>query len=211
MGARDSNTGVFVRSSRRAGRNRSGVSFASQAAPPKIIPSIPTTLPWHGNPMTINWQAAFSKVRAALMRQGRSRQDADDLVQEAYLKLATEARRQSVLKPEAFLMRAALNLSLDAHRVSRNHGEQVLLDDAVLISTTPSTEDTVLARERTARLSECLSKLDPKTLRIFLAHRIEGMSYVEIARANGVSVSAVEKHIAKAALVLTRSMEGWWP
>ncbi len=161
--------------------------------------------------MAINWQAAFSRVRAALMRRGRSRQDADDLVQEAFLKLATAEQVQTVNKPEAFLMRAALNLSLDAYRISKNHGEQVLLEDVVLFATTPSTEDAVLARERTARLSVCLAELDPKTLRIFLAHRIEGMSYVEIARANSISVSAVEKHIAKAALLLTRSMEGWWP
>ncbi|MBV8501567.1 MAG: sigma-70 family RNA polymerase sigma factor [Paucibacter sp.] len=161
--------------------------------------------------MALNWQAVSSQIRSALMRRGRSRQDADDLVQEAYLRLACAERLQAVAKPEAFLMRAALNLSLDAHRTTRNHGEQVLLEDAVLIDASPSAEDTVLARERMGRLSLCLAELDPRSLKIFLAHRIEGMTYAEIARANRLGISAVEKHIAKAALMLTRSMEGWWP
>lgn len=159
--------------------------------------------------MVKNWQTVFSRVRAALMRRGRTRHDADDLVQEAWVRLACYERRQTVDEPEAFLMRAALNLSIDAYRASRNHGEQVLLDDVVLVDSTPSAETVVLARERIARVSECLGRLDAKTCKIFLAHRVEGLSYLEIARQHRLSVSAIEKHIAKATLVLTCSMEGW--
>lgn len=159
--------------------------------------------------MVKNWQTVFSRVRAALIRRGRTRHDADDLVQEAWVRLACYERRQTVDEPEAFLMRAALNLSIDAYRTSRNHGEQVLLDDVVLVDSTPSAETVVLARERIARVSECLAGLDAKTCKIFLAHRIEGLSYLEIARQHRLSVSAIEKHIAKATLVLTCSMEGW--
>lgn len=125
------------------------------------------------------------------------------------MRLACYERRQTVDEPEAFLMRAALNLSIDAYRASRNHGEQVLLDDVVLVDSTPSAETVVLARERIARVSECLGRLDAKTCKIFLAHRVEGLSYLEIARQHRLSVSAIEKHIAKATLVLTCSMEGW--
>lgn len=159
--------------------------------------------------MVRNWQAVTSRVRAALMRRGRSRPDADDLVQDAWVKLASYERLQTVARPEAFLMRTALNLSIDAHRSSRSRGEQVLIEESLVVDTAPTVESILLARERIARLSECLAALDAKTRRIFLAHRVEGMSYIEIARDNQLSVSAVEKHIAKAALFLTRSMEGW--
>jgi RNA polymerase sigma factor (sigma-70 family) len=159
--------------------------------------------------MIKNWQAVFSRVRAALMRRGRSEQDADDLVQEAWIRLACYQQDQVVAKPEAFLMRAALNLSIDAHRTRASHGEEVLLDDVVLIDATPSAEAVLLARERLARLSVCLSRLNDKTRAIFLGHRIDGMSYQEIARLHGLSISSVEKHIAKATLQLTSWMEGW--
>jgi RNA polymerase sigma-70 factor (ECF subfamily) len=116
-----------------------------------------------------------------------------------------------VLEPEAFLMRTALNLSTDAYRMSRNHGEQVILDEVVIADGSPGLEAVLLARERVTRLSDCLGRLDARTRDIFLAHRIDGMSYQEIARRHRVSVSAVEKHIAKAMLLLTGWMEGWWP
>ena len=159
--------------------------------------------------MVMNWQSVFSRVKAALRRRGRSDQDADDLVQEAWVRLACYSREQHVAQPEAFLMRAALNLSIDVHRARATRGEEVLLEDVVLIDTSPSAEEVLLARERFDRLGVCLGRLNELTRVIFLAHRIDGMSYQQVARAHGLSVSSVEKHIAKATLQLTAWMEGW--
>lgn len=161
--------------------------------------------------MVSNWKHILSYLRAVLMRRGRTVHDAEDLVQEAWVRLAMFERREVVVEPEAFLMRAALNLSADAHRTRVHHGEQVLLDDVVLVDTGPSSEARVLAQEQLARLSVCLAALNPKTREIFLAHRHEGLRYEDIARRHGVSVSAVEKHIARAMLELTSGMEGWYP
>jgi RNA polymerase sigma-70 factor (ECF subfamily) len=47
------------------------------------------------------------------------------------------------------------------------------------------------------------------TRNIFLAHRIEGLTIVELARLHGLSTTTVHKHIAKATLQLTTWMEGW--
>ncbi len=142
------------------------------------------------------------------MRRGRTEHDADDLVQEAWVRLACYERNQTVIEPEAFLMRAALNLSIDSYRINSSRGEQVLLDEAV-VDATPGIEATLLARERITHLSKCLSRLNSKTRDIFLAHRVDGMSYQQIANHHQLSVSAVEKHIARATLVITSWMEGW--
>jgi len=160
--------------------------------------------------MGIHWQSILSRVRARLMRRGQTRQDADDLVQEAWLRFASYEREHAVVEPEAFLMRTALNLSIDAHRASKSRGEHVLLDEALLlVDSAPSAESVLLSRERLARLNHSLADLDVKTCRIFLAQRLDGESYAEIARRHGVSVSAIEKQIAKAALVVIQAMEGW--
>lgn len=159
--------------------------------------------------MTINWQATMGRVRAALMRRGRSTHDADDLVQEAWLRLACYGREQIVHQPDAFLMRTALNLSVDAYRAQVSRGEDVVLDEVVLIDTAPDLDAVVLGRERLARMSACLNRLTPKTREIFLAHRVEGLSYKEISHYYLLSISTVEKHIAKATLQLTCWMEGW--
>ena len=159
--------------------------------------------------MSLDWQAAFRRVRAALLRRGRSAHDADDLVQEAWVRMACYEREQVVEQPEAFLMRTALNLSIDAHRTRNGHGEEVDLEEVVLLDLSPGTEAVILARERMARLSECLGRLSDKTRDILLAHRIDGLTYQEIAQQHGLSISTVEKHIAKATLQLTTWMEGW--
>ena len=67
----------------------------------------------------------------------------------------------------------------------------------------------LLARERVARLGVCLGRLTEKTRTIFLAHRIEGKTYQEIAREHDLAVSTVEKHVAKAVMQVTAWMEGW--
>jgi len=132
------------------------------------------------------------------------------MVQEAWIRLARyENERLPVDQPEAFLMRTALNISIDEHRTAVSHGEHVVLDHAVLVDTSPSAEDVVLARERTERLAQGLSRLGDKTRDIFLAHRIDGLAYAEIAKIHGISVSTVHHHVAKAALRLTSWMEGW--
>lgn len=143
------------------------------------------------------------------MRRGRTVHDAEDLVQEAWIRLAGYQREQVVVAPEAFLMRTALNLSIDVHRTKVSQGEEVVLDDVVLVDATPSAEAVLLARERMARLGVCLARLNDKTRDIFLSYRVQGLSYREIASLHQVSVSTVEKHVAKATLQLTGWMEGW--
>lgn len=159
--------------------------------------------------MVTDWQAALFRVRAALMRRGRTVHDADDLVQEAWVRLACYESEQPVNKPEAFLMRTALNLSIDTHRAGATRGEEVLLDEVVLVDTSPSVEATLLGRERIARMSACLGRLSEKTRMIFLSHRVDGMTYQEIAQRHELSISTVEKHVAKATLQVTSWMEGW--
>ena len=156
-----------------------------------------------------NWRETVARVRGALMRRGRSAQDADDLVQEAWVRLACRDTDQPIERPEAFLMRTALNLSIDAHRAEMTRGEAVLTEDLVLIDIAPTADAVLLAKERLARLSEGISRLHETTRSVFLAHRIDCQPYSEIARAHGISISTVHKHVAKATLQLTTWMEGW--
>ena len=159
--------------------------------------------------MKKNLPPVFARVRDALRRRGSSSQDAEDIVQEAWVRLVSYERNQVVDRPEAFLMRTALNLSIDAHRTQLNHGEEVVLDEVVLVDDSPAVESVVLGRERMARLTECLARLGEKNRDIFLAHRLDGLTYREIADRHGLSVSTVEKHIAKATLQLITWMEDW--
>ena len=161
--------------------------------------------------MAKNWQPILSHVKAVLMSRGRGSDEADDLVQEAFVRLACYAQDHTVREPEAFLMRAAQNLSLDAYRARKRHGEAVLVEDQILVDPGPALEEILLRREQIDLLIKSLASMNPRTSRIILAHRIDGASYAEIAREYGISVSAVEKQIAKAVILLGQAAQGWWP
>lgn len=48
------------------------------------------------------------------------------------------------------------------------------------------------------RIERVVSRLDRTTREIFLAHRLDEMSYTEIAKRTGLSVKQVERRMAKA-------------
>lgn len=157
----------------------------------------------------IDLRPVFARVKRALMRRGRTVHEAEDLVQEAWVRMASAGGRQAVANPAAFLMRTALNLSVDAHRAQQARGEEVDLEGLVLADAAPDAEAQVLGRERLGRMSVCLGRLPERSRTIFLAHRLDGRSYSDIARELGISVTAIEKHVTKASLLLTCCMEGW--
>ena len=157
----------------------------------------------------MNWKLTFSRVKAALRRRGRTVHEAEDLVQEAWVRMASHGANKTVANPGAFLMRTALNLSIDAHRAKGVQGEAVAIDDVVLVDIAPGAEALLLGKERLERMNGGLSRLPDRTREIFLAHRLDGRSYTDIARELGISINAVEKHVTKATLLLTSWMEGW--
>lgn len=157
----------------------------------------------------MDWLSILTRIRAVLVRRGRSAAEAEDLVQEAWLRMAGQQRQAPVANPEAFLMRTAINLSIDVHRVQRAQGVAVAVDDVVLADAAPGVEAQLLGRERLARMTVCLERLPERSRGIFLAHRLDGRSYSDIAREMGISAKAVEKHVAKAMLLLASCMEGW--
>lgn len=159
--------------------------------------------------MIRDWQETLKMMRVMLLRRGRSAEDADDLSQEAWLRYEVYQRRRPVDSPGAFMVRTVLNLAASADRSRAAHGEEVAMDELALLDASPGIEDTVLARERLARVDECLDRLGSKTRAVFLDIRVGGMTFSEAAQVHGITVSGVEKHVTLAAVRISRWMEGW--
>lgn len=64
------------------------------------------------------------------------------------------------------------------------------------------------------KLERAMLKLPRSTREIFLAHRLDGMSYREIANRTGLTVRQVERHMAKALYRVCRELDDeplrWW-
>lgn len=135
--------------------------------------------------------------------------DEVDLAQEACLKLVETARREPVVAPTHLLFRLARNVVIDRlrsrTRAARLFQAEDTLDQHPCGSADP--ERALLATERLRRALEVIDAMPPRRRQAFLLHRIDGLSYLEIARTMGVSIKAVEKHLAAAMVELVRQMQ----
>jgi RNA polymerase sigma factor (sigma-70 family) len=144
----------------------------------------------------------FSGSRQALRRYIRrlvsSRETADDIVQEAFLRTYEHADR--IETPRAFLFSAARNLASDTHRRNRIHKTDSLGDFDVshVVHPSESPEGGVLADEQSRLLKEAVERLSPQCRAAFTLRVFHDCSYKEIARRLGVSPKTVENHIARA-------------
>lgn len=147
--------------------------------------------------------------RARLMQYLRARMragdDAEDIVQEAYTRLSAQPPERPIVDRERFLWRTALNLSVSLSRHQRvrtsAHSDCAVLD--LLHPASPPQDEVLAMRERLAVVEAAIDALPERTREIFLAVRIDGMTYSQAAAALGISSSAVEKAMARAMAKLT--------
>jgi RNA polymerase sigma-70 factor (ECF subfamily) len=151
----------------------------------------------------------LAKAKRAVVRRGIAEQDADELVQEAFLKIERYERDGSARSREALLVTAAVNLSIDRRRREARAPFADIGDLNQIADSTPDPSEVVEQQARLRHASAGLETLPERTRRILLARRLDGASYAEIAAAEGMSVAAVEKQVARATLQLMQWMQGW--
>jgi RNA polymerase sigma factor (sigma-70 family) len=143
-----------------------------------------------------------------LTRKTGCRELARELVNETFLRLLRMAPGNlgRIEQPEAFLRRVSTNLLRDwARSVALRQRSQSTLE---LASNQQFDQVRVLeSRDTLRRLEHAVGKLKPKTREIFLAHRIHGFSYAEIAERSGLSVKGVEKQMSKAIAKIDRLLD----
>lgn len=136
------------------------------------------------------------------------RQDAGDLLHESFIRFANSpaCRDNAVECPEAYLNQIATNLLRDRAKsaLRRSLANHVPAEEVALVGT--DLVAALEARDKLNRLQNALVRLKPKTREIFLAHRLEGMSYKQIAERSGLSVKGVEWHMSKAIDHLDRAL-----
>lgn len=149
--------------------------------------------------------AYLRRLKKRLHRQGSSLSDAEDLIQEAFVRMQAYCNEGGEIRePEAFLARTARRLSLNARR--DRHDELYVAQSAEelpLMDLGPTPDEVLAADECLKRMTAVLDAVNPRTREVFFLHRLEGLSYAQIARQMGISVSAIEKHVARAAAALT--------
>jgi RNA polymerase sigma factor (sigma-70 family) len=148
------------------------------------------------------------KVRLALLRLGVPGSDVDDLIQDAYCRLATLRNVDMIERPGAYFMQTVKNAWRDSLRHSRVVRLEAFTENAALIVEDDNTglEATVFAREELSLVEKMIGTLPERCRAIFTLKRVEGLSQREIAQRLGVSENVVENDVQKALRVIQRNL-----
>jgi RNA polymerase sigma-70 factor (ECF subfamily) len=127
--------------------------------------------------------------------------DVQDVVQEAYLQVYCALRETGPEghTPAALLYTAARNIAFSRHRhlkVVRAAAPVVSLGEQ-LRREQSGVEQQASKRQQLQMLLRAVSGLPPKCRDVFVLRMIEGMSQREIGERLGITVSTVEKHLAR--------------
>ena len=132
------------------------------------------------------------------------RDAAEDIVQEAYLRLWRQAKRWRPEAPvRAWLFRVAGNLAIDALR-RRRHTLEIGPDHE---EASPGIDDRLSEKEQAEWVWRLIAELPERQRKALVLCRVEGMSMTEAGAVLGCSVGAVESLLSRARHQLKSRME----
>lgn len=122
--------------------------------------------------------------------------DADDITQEAFLRLWNAAPRwEPAARLTTWLYRVVANLCVDLHR--KEHQPPVTLNhDVADRGAVP--ESSLEAGETAARVQQAIASLPERQRIAVILHRFEGLSYQEITQVTGWGEAAIESLLSRA-------------
>lgn len=177
------------------GRRESIVSGHVMTPAERVSPTITDE-----NPVVVPYMAEATRHYARIMRFVRARfhvgDEANDIVQDAYARLAQTAERTPIRDATGFLRVAATNLVKDRSRqfTVRNRWERDI-PATDIASPEPSAERAMIARQQLQIIERALAELPVKRRAALMLHRIDNLHQSDIAERLGISISMVEKHI----------------
>jgi RNA polymerase sigma-70 factor (ECF subfamily) len=155
----------------------------------------------------------YREHNQALIRFLRTRveseQEAQDVAQEAYVRMLKLDTQGAVSYLSAYLFRTAANIAID--RVRRGHkGQQIrqaLAQTAGPIYE-PAPDEQLASQQELELIARSLEELPPKCRQAFYLHRVQEMTLDEIAHELGVTKRMVHHYLLRAIMHCRSRLDG---
>lgn len=132
---------------------------------------------------------------------------AEDLLQEAFVKLWENCAKVSPDNAKSYVYKVAINLGISHKRHEQvKFKHQDLIVQEFGISTNESPEFLMLENEFMEKYKKTIVSLSERQREVFLLSRVEKKTYKEIAELSNVSVKAIEKLMHKALIKVRESL-----
>lgn len=127
--------------------------------------------------------------------------DPEDIAQAAFTKLAGLENNKKINNPRGFLYAAARNCAFDqfrrekvrlAHKEGVKHVYKQRLDDHL------SPENILSGRQHVRLMAKSVKKLPKIQRTVLLLHRLDKLTYTQIAKKMGLSETTIRRNVAKA-------------
>jgi RNA polymerase sigma-70 factor (ECF subfamily) len=142
----------------------------------------------------------------------RSAADAEDVVEEMFLKLWIRRDRIRVTgSVKSYLSVAIRNTALnhlDRRRVEAKYAESSHSEPWVGGATTDDLERAPIAPEDMERVRQAIDALPPRARETYCLYYHRGLTYAQIAQAMGVSIRTVEAQLVRCVRRLTKELRG---
>lgn len=152
------------------------------------------------NGVARQFRAMRGKLLGWIRRRVPDPTEAEDLLQETFLRVTQRDAADAVANVEGYVYRTAESVLADRRRRRRvRHADaHILLEPDDHHAEDADALRALLAKEKLRRVAASLMTLPERTRAVFVLRRIEGLRYGEIAKRLKVSVSTVEKDMARA-------------
>jgi RNA polymerase sigma-70 factor (ECF subfamily) len=146
------------------------------------------------------YRTTVAPLRAYLARLLGDRTEAQDVAQNAFVRIRSVVDAGRAREPRLLLFATARRLALNEIRRRRN---QHLDSDGprsieATLSEGPPVEQIVAARQELAHFEEILLRLPPGCRQVFLLRKVEDLTHDEISRRLNISRKTVENHMTRA-------------
>jgi RNA polymerase sigma-70 factor, ECF subfamily len=149
------------------------------------------------------YAATSAKLFGICLRVMRNRSDAEDVLQETFVKIWHNAGRFRAegTSPIAWLAAIARHQAIDRLRARRPETVEIdeaheIADDAI------SPEGELLATVDAVRIKQCLGELKPDRAEAVKAAYVDGFSYQELAERHGLPLNTVRTWLRRSLLTL---------
>ena len=152
------------------------------------------------NELAGQFDAYREDILAFLRRRVRSPEQAEDLLQQVFLKVMQRSDISEIRNPEAYLRATARHVLADFYRSQNARDKGIVLgfQEFRHADETWSPGNSLHLRQFLDRLAAVLDSLSSQVQKAFVLSRVYGYTYSEIGQALSISPRTVEKHVAKA-------------
>ncbi|PKD41001.1 RNA polymerase subunit sigma-24 [Methylomonas sp. Kb3] len=126
---------------------------------------------------------------------------AEDITQEAFLRLMQHPNLPAIENHRAYLFKTAANLSKNAYdheQVRLRYTPDELVELEQLVCQLPAPETTVAIQQQLERFLSVLLQLPEVVQHAFILSKLDGLSYPDVAEALGISSKSAQRYVLKA-------------